>query len=303
MEENLIQAESEFSDNVFTFVKGCILPEVQKDGSWSDSPLSNSDATRWLNSLLLMGGASLQIDSPATHSLKSTPLSWAAKFGIGISDRELLGHHSLGRHMSALTYSRDAQARPLRLYQEVLRSIAAGTFDPDSTRSGRFITKRLKTASPAFKDKVSRSESWTVSRTSEDSFVMIDPLGVDDISEITGNLSPRTDGTPAKDAEEHDVSSEADRSSSSSSSSDESVPDFQGLKREVRLVLESVNKLDDEATVFVHKMSDVVHFRTERLTSTLKCSRKISENFRRVDRPFEESSLRHKVLCTHCFGK
>ena len=181
MEENLLQAESEFSDNVFTFVKGCILPEVQKDGSWSDSPLSNSDATRWLNSLLLMGGASLQIDSPATHSLKSTPLSWAAKFGIGISDRELFGHHSLGRHMSALTYSRDAQARPLRLYQEVLRSIAAGTFDPDSTRSGRFITKRLKTASPAFKDKVSRSESWTVSRTSEDSFVMIDPLGVDDI--------------------------------------------------------------------------------------------------------------------------
>ena len=49
---------------------------------------------------------------------------------------------------------------------------------------------------------------------------------------------------------------------------------------EVRLVLESVDKLDSEATVFVHKMPDVVHFRTEKLTSTLKCSRKISVNFR-----------------------
>ena len=72
---------------------------------------------------------------------------------------------------------------------------------------------------------------------------------------------------------------------------------------EVRLVLESVNKLDSEATVFVHKMSDVVHFRTEKLTSALKCSRKISENFRRVYRPFDKSSFRHKILCTHCFGK
>ena len=72
---------------------------------------------------------------------------------------------------------------------------------------------------------------------------------------------------------------------------------------EVRLVLESVDKLDSEATVFVHKMPDVVHFRTEKLTSTLKCSRKISENFRRVHRPFDESRFRYKILCTHCFGK
>ena len=94
-----------------------------------------------------------------------------------------------------------------------------------------------------------------------------------------------------------------DRSSSSSSSSDECVPEFQGLKREVWLVLGSANKLDSEATVFVHKMSDVVHFRTEKLISTLKCSRKISENFRRVYRPFDESGFRYRTLCTHCFGK
>ena len=303
MEENLIEAENEFSDNVFKFVKGCILPEVQKDGSWGVSPLGNSDATKWLNGLLSMGGSQIQSESPATHSLKSTPLSWAAKFGIGISDRELLGHHSLGRHMSALTYSRDAQARPLRLYQEILRSIAAGTFDPDSTRSGRFITKRQKCSSPTAKNPEPKIDSWLFARSSEDSFVMLGTPEKEDASDITGIDTPKSDRTPAKEAYAEDISSEEDRSSSSSSSSDESLPEFQGSRRELKGILDSISKLDEDTSVFVHKLSDVIHFRKEKLSSTLKCSRKLSANYHRERRPVVESHFKHKVLCSHCFGK
>ena len=125
-------------------VKGCLLPETLSDGSWASTPYSSSNASKWLRELLRTYGALKVDDQVATHSLKSTPLSWAAKFGLPIEDRELLGHHSIGKHRSALTYSRDAQARCVRLYMNIITKISSGEFDPDLTRSGRFVTKRKK---------------------------------------------------------------------------------------------------------------------------------------------------------------
>eukprot|EP00971_Amphidinium_carterae_P301183 5983753-Amphidinium_carterae.1 len=48
------------------------------------------------------------------HSCKATTLSWCAKAGLALEVRNLLGYHSVKQHGSALTYSRDALAEPLR---------------------------------------------------------------------------------------------------------------------------------------------------------------------------------------------
>jgi len=60
-----------------------------------------------------------------------------AKFGCGITTREILGGH-VSHLKSVLTYSRDGLAGPLRELEQVLESIRGGKFFPDASRSGRF---------------------------------------------------------------------------------------------------------------------------------------------------------------------
>ena len=62
-------------------------------------------------------------------------LSFLAKFGAPIPDREILGGHT-GRMKSVLTYSRDSLASPLRVLNHMLECIRQGSFNPNATRSG-----------------------------------------------------------------------------------------------------------------------------------------------------------------------
>jgi len=52
-------------------------------------------------------------------------LSFLAKFGASIPDREILGGHT-GRMKSVLTYSRDSLASPLRVLNNMLERIRQG---------------------------------------------------------------------------------------------------------------------------------------------------------------------------------
>jgi hypothetical protein len=45
-------------------------------------------------------------------------------------------------HSSLYVYSRDNLAHPLRLMEEMLAAVVAGSFRPDATRSGRFIRRQ-----------------------------------------------------------------------------------------------------------------------------------------------------------------
>eukprot|EP00971_Amphidinium_carterae_P336391 6472752-Amphidinium_carterae.1 len=75
-----------------------------------------------------------------SHSCKTTLLSWSAKFGLSMKDRALLGCHVASEDFSCLTYSRDELAQPMRALQQVLCAISGGSFDPDKTRSGRWVS-------------------------------------------------------------------------------------------------------------------------------------------------------------------
>ena len=71
--------------------------------------------------------------------MKATFLSWACKIGLGDDIRRALGGHKKPGDDMVRLYGRDFLAEPLRQLAHVLLYVADGDFDPDSTRSGRWI--------------------------------------------------------------------------------------------------------------------------------------------------------------------
>ena len=107
-------------------------PQGSPQGSPAGSPSSQANAEERIRALLRRH---LDETKASTHSAKATLLSWAAKRGFTIEDRLMLGYHSIAGTM-ALTYSRDAAARGLRLLEGLLSEVRVGSFLPDMTRSG-----------------------------------------------------------------------------------------------------------------------------------------------------------------------
>jgi hypothetical protein len=74
-----------------------------------------------------------------SHSCKATLLSWMAKAGESMEARRLLGGHARPGEKAPLEYSRDALAGPLRRATRLIMAVRLGIFDPDCTRSGRWL--------------------------------------------------------------------------------------------------------------------------------------------------------------------
>jgi hypothetical protein len=189
-----------------------LLPSPGAEGRWHNHPVTSSQASAWLREILSRFGFRGTREE-TTHSLKSTPLSWCSKFGLDIVTRQMLGHHVPSDQTSALVYSRDAQAAPLREYQRVLESMRKSSFDPDSTRSGRF--------------RAEGSSAQTRKRKSESA-----ELATGDSASSAAGTGPASDcfvveaRADSCDASECDLShSEVDSSSSGSSSGSSSDRD------------------------------------------------------------------------------
>ena len=82
-------------------------------------------------------------DGVTGHSLKSTTLDWAGKYGLSDKGQTLLGHHALKGELM-YSYMRDKLASPLRAYEQTLQSVRNSLFLPDSTRSGMFRANHAK---------------------------------------------------------------------------------------------------------------------------------------------------------------
>lgn len=76
----------------------------------------------------------------SSHSLKSTALSWCARFGVSPASRSLLGRHASCLNETYAIYSRDLVCSPVVELQKVIDAIADGSFAPDSQRSKFFAT-------------------------------------------------------------------------------------------------------------------------------------------------------------------
>lgn len=119
------------------FGKGPVMPCVTISGTFGTTELDTGTASKWLRELIRRGSPpGTDVSEISTHSLKSTALSWAAKFGIGREPRQVLGYHVVAGASSMMHYSRDEQAGPLRELQAAYDAILSGVFQPDRTRSG-----------------------------------------------------------------------------------------------------------------------------------------------------------------------
>ena len=117
-----------------------MLPALAEGGGWTTVPYTTVEFASSVRDLLLRHGVpSDLIINIGAHSMKSTLLSWVAKFGLDKPTRRMLGYHAEPKDKSVETYSRDAMAAPLRKLDEVLAAVRSGRFLPDANRSGHFV--------------------------------------------------------------------------------------------------------------------------------------------------------------------
>lgn len=115
-----------------------LMPSPDTSGVPTRRPLSTTEMGLWVRHLLVKAGCAIGDRRLSSHSCKVTLLSYASTFGLEWNDRLILGGH-VGPLKSAIVYSRDCLARPLQLLAGMLSSIRFGEFQPDQTRSGRFV--------------------------------------------------------------------------------------------------------------------------------------------------------------------
>lgn len=119
----------------------------------------NEQATCWASRALTSeeGSAFLRkmLDAPkttsrrlSTHSMKSTVLSWASKYGLGDTSRAVLARHVSSVATATAVYSRDLLSPVLREMDSMLSAIRTGLFHPDRTRSGMMTPVAMAQAAP-----------------------------------------------------------------------------------------------------------------------------------------------------------
>ena len=109
------------------------------EGKPTVRPLGTDECGAWLRLLLQMSPVASQNEIRITsHSCKCRILSYAAKRGLPHEERLVLGHHAHQGRMADV-YARDAEARPMRMMEELLGEIGDKKFFPDESRAGRLL--------------------------------------------------------------------------------------------------------------------------------------------------------------------
>ncbi|CAK9032738.1 Pullulanase 1 [Durusdinium trenchii] len=114
-----------------------LCPAFDREGAPLPNGSTSGEGSELLRGLL-RAHLGTEVPHYTSHSLKTTLLSWAAKFGLDLASRRILGYHLAPGAKTAETYARDCMAAPLRQLLGVLEAIRAGSFQPDVTRSGMF---------------------------------------------------------------------------------------------------------------------------------------------------------------------
>ena len=120
------------------------------------------------------------------HTLKGTPLSWCAKWGLDPDCRAILGHHATGKS-SVECYSRDNLAKPLREFELVLQQIRTRSFSPDSTRSGMIKGSSVEDPKTTFSVPAREEEDQEVSSDSSSSTTDADRSNASEPEETEGH--------------------------------------------------------------------------------------------------------------------
>ena len=249
-----------------------IIQTVTTAGNFSGKALLPSEAGDWLRSVLIsLGFSKEQVQGVSSHSLKATLLSWMAKFGTDISKRQLLGYHVTGNQSSSLHYSRDELAEPLRELDKMLAAVRAGSFRPDVTRSGYFVSPQPKSSAG--------STTMPVDRQAK------------------GNIEP----IASSDEEDAGSSSSLSSAHSADLSDDEHL--FNVVPDEVKHALRTKRRRSaassHDVNMFIHSRWKTLHASKSGDESRLACGRAITSVYTAI--PFGVDFPYTK--CAICFGQ
>jgi hypothetical protein len=209
------------------------------------------------------------------HSLKVTLLSWAAKRGLPPDVRKALGYHIDSNEMSMMTYSRDAMARPLRKLEALLAEVRLGTFNPDTSRSGRLVPNIERTKDPQPDDAVVAEEAesdWYNVQNLQEELVVTDLVEPPDVEEV----------------------------SESSSSSSESEPDIE--ERVIRTSIPNARKTPflykvSDCNIYQHNKYKTLHAMSSSESSKFKCGRVLHKGYTKI-----KTELRFRwPKCGQCY--
>jgi len=257
------------------------MPALKKDGTFSQVPLDSTSASIWIREVLVSYGVHRDdVKVLASHSMKTTTLSWMAKWGANELHRQLLGYHVPSQQQSMLIYSRDAMSGPLRALNQCIDQIRAGLFRPDCTRSGYFA--------PTTKPAVQTLEEPVAVVITSDSMQQEELLSVvGDATEevVDAGMSNQGDIACRRDDKQRDQP--ADLSSSSSDSEVSSQDSQAALDLDETFAAEVTGIKPAPAgapgqRIFQHKRSGMLHVRHGLDSLHLLCSRPLTKSYHRV---------------------
>jgi hypothetical protein len=110
---------------------------------------SNQEANMVLRQLLAGTVDASELGAFGTHSLKATPLSWCAKWGVSPDHRRVLGYHMDPGTSAMFMYGRDNVIGAVRVLEKVIDHVRKRDLVPDEVRSKMF---KEKIAGPAVAD-------------------------------------------------------------------------------------------------------------------------------------------------------
>ena len=268
-----------------------VMPAPNISGAPTSRPLSTPEMKLWVRQLLETGGHILNSRRITSHSCKTSILSYCAKFGIEWTDRMVLGGH-VSHLKSVIIYSRDSLALPLQKMANMLKAIREGCFQPDNTRSGRFV----EVAGSNFEGS---NNSWDLLGDSHEDLpsagkvvVGLDsaPIVVsddDDIKEESGDMPPVSLGG------EESNSSDDDLDLTSSSSDEEAAAECPSNR------LVNVPKAPEGHRLVQHSKWKTLHLMADGYQTVMMCGRRATESH-----TLETSQVRWDTPCCHvCWKK
>ena len=241
---------------------GPLFPAPAADGSATVRSLDTDEAGRWLRTLLFGSPALLGDRRVSSHSFKATMLSYAAKRGVSVDVRLMLGYHSTP-HRMALVYARDPAAHTILVLEELLSEIRDKKFLPDATRGGRIVKSRPATVLIEIKEE--------------------DGEDAQDVPADCSGLSHE----PLLSAKEEDYHSHVTTQSSESDSDGEKVGPF-----------ESALIPDEPPQGYVfwqHSKSRIVHLTKVEYTKLFACGRGIGKFHSKLDKPVPKGAPRCRI--------
>lgn len=226
----------------------------------------------------------------SSHSLKATPLSWCARYGLSPAVRSLLGRHASSLNETYAIYSRDLACSPVAELQTVIDAIADGSFSPDSQRS-EFFKKGVATpVRTEDADVPPHGEELEPRQTEPDS-------AASELLECAGGGVDLDEELPVQENQQPDDAT-SENSSSSSGSEGESSSGESDEPEPAARVKRFRARIPEDQKWFVHSRSHLVHRHDgdvhEGILFTV-CGRRLTETYA----PCTEATA-WNVLCRSC---